>query len=175
MAGGVVAVATSVASAADVEPGAGRVFGLMSIVALPRRLSLDFSDVFETGFGFDEITADFRIVDGEAYTCNLSLTGPAADVGVVGRAGLTSRDYHQTAMISPNVGNTLPIVGAVVAGPQVAAALLIFSQVFKKPLQEMGQIYYANDGSWDEPLIDVADSERFAASSTIAGCIEDAG
>lgn len=157
---------------AEVDPGAGRVFGLMSVVALPRRLSLDFSDVFDKGFGFDQITGTFRIANGDAYTCDLSLNGPAADVGIVGRAGLLTRDYNQTAIVSANVGNTLPVIGAAVAGPQVAAALLIFSQIFKKPLQEMGQIYYGIEGSWDDPSIEVATAVRFAASSGLAGCIE---
>jgi uncharacterized protein (TIGR02099 family) len=155
----------------DVEPGAGRVFGLMSIVALPRRLALDFRDVFDVGFGFDEITGSFRLVDGEAFTCDLTLTSPAADVGIVGRAGLYERDYSQTAIVSANFGNTLPVAGYVVAGPQVAAALLIFSQIFKRPLQEMSQVYYAIEGSWDDPLIEVANADRFAEASRLAGCI----
>jgi uncharacterized protein (TIGR02099 family) len=155
----------------DVEPGAGRVFGLMSVVALPRRLSLDFRDVFDVGFGFDQITGSFRLVSGEAFTCDLTLTSPAADVGIVGRAGLADRDYSQTAIVNANFGNTLPIAGYLVAGPQVAAALLIFSQIFKNPLQEMSQIYYAIDGSWDDPVIDVADAARFASTSSLAGCI----
>jgi uncharacterized protein YhdP len=155
----------------EVEPGAGRVFGLMSVVALPRRLSLDFRDVFDVGFGFDEITGSFRLVGGEAFTCDLTLTSPAADVGIVGRAGLGDRDYSQTAIVSANFGNTLPIAGYLVAGPQVAAALLIFSQIFKNPLQEMSQVYYAIDGSWDDPVIDVADAAHFAITSSLAGCI----
>ena len=159
----------------DVEPGAGRVFGLMSFVALPRRLSLDFSDVFDSGLSFDRITGSFRLVNGEAFTCDLTLISPAADVGIVGRAGLVDRDYTQTALVSANVGNTLPLVGGVLAGPQVAAALLIFSQIFKKPLQEMGQVYYAIDGSWDDPSIDVAGEARFASDSSLAGCIAATG
>jgi uncharacterized protein YhdP len=155
----------------DVEPGAGRVFGLMSVVALPRRLSLDFRDVFERGFAFDEITGNFRLEDGVAYTCDLSLKGPAADVGIVGETGLVAKDYRQAAIVSANVGNTLPLVGAVVAGPQVAAALLIFSQIFKKPLQEMGQVYYGIDGSWSDPVIDSSNPQRFAEVSSRAGCI----
>ena len=155
----------------DVEPGAGRVFGLMSVVALPRRLSLDFRDVFDSGFSFDEITGNFRLVNGEAFTCDLTLTSPAADVGIVGRVGLEKRNYSQTAIVSANAGNALPVAGLVVAGPQVAAALLIFSQIFKKPLQEMSQVYYAIDGSWDDPTIDVADAARFASNSSLAGCI----
>jgi len=157
----------------DVDPGAGRVFGLMSVVALPRRLSLDFHDVFDKGFGFDVIKGTFNIENGQAYTCDLSLEGPAADVGIVGRAGLATRDYDQTAIVSANFGNTLPILGAVVAGPQVAAALLIFSQIFKKPLQEAGQVYYGIDGSWDSPDISTAKVERFAMNSSAAGCLQE--
>jgi uncharacterized protein (TIGR02099 family) len=157
----------------EIEPGAGRVFGLMSVVALPRRLSLDFSDVFERGFGFDEINGNFRLEGGQAYTCDLSLKGPAADVGIVGRAGLVDKTYEQAAVVSANVGNTLPVVGAVVAGPQVAAALLIFSQIFKKPLQEMGQVYYGIDGAWDEPAIDAIDARRFAEVTALAGCLRE--
>ena len=159
----------------EVEPGAGRVFGLMSIVALPRRLSLDFSDVFNKGFGFDKIAGTFRIDGGQTYTCDLSLDVPAADIGIIGRTGLKNRDYDQVAVVSANFGNTLPIVGAVVAGPQVAAALLVFSQIFKKPLQEVGQVYYAISGSWDEPVIEGSDSGSFAEHGAMAGCIENVG
>ena len=168
---GEVSVAVGEGTLTDVDPGAGRVFGLMSIAALPRRLSLDFSDVFEEGFGFDSITGDFRLVNGDAFTCNLTLTGPAADVGIIGRAGLVTRDYDQAAIVAANFGNTLPVVGLLTGGPQVAAALLIFSQIFKKPLQDMGQIFYSVEGSWDEPTVDTTDSQGFAAVSDRAECI----
>jgi uncharacterized protein YhdP len=158
---------------ADVKPGAGRVFGLMSIAALPRRLSLDFRDVFGKGFGFDRIKGTFMLVDGDTYTCDLSLESPAADIGIVGRAGLVTRDYEQTAVVSASFGNALPVAGALVAGPQVAAALLIFSQIFKKPLQEVTQIYYGIGGSWDEPKIETTTAEIFALSGAMAGCIDE--
>lgn len=169
---GDVSVSLGEGSLDEVDPGAGRVFGLLSLGALPRRLSLDFSDVFEKGFGFDSITGDFRLVDGDAFTCNLTLTGPAADVGIVGRTGLLTRDYDQAAIVSANVGSTLPMVGFFAGGPQVAAALLLFSQIFKKPLKDMGQVFYSVAGSWEEPVIDLADSEFFAAVTSRAGCLD---
>ncbi|MDH3409250.1 MAG: DUF3971 domain-containing protein, partial [Gammaproteobacteria bacterium] len=159
---------------AEVKPGAGRVFGLMSVAALPRRLSLDFRDVFGKGFGFDRIKGTFVIVDGDSYTCDLALESPAADIGIIGRAGLVSRDYDQTAVVSANFGNALPVAGALVAGPQVAAALLIFSQIFKKPLQEVSQVYYGVGGTWDEPEIETSTAEVFALNGALAGCIEQA-
>ena len=147
----------------------------MSIVALPRRLSLDFRDVFDKGFGFDEIAGTFRIVDGVASTCNLGLEGPAADIAIIGSVDLVDKRYSQSAVVSANVGNALPIVGAVVAGPQAAAALLIFSQIFKKPLQEVGQLYYDVTGAWDEPAIESSNADGFAERARLTGCIEQTG
>ncbi len=155
----------------EVEPGAGRMLGLISFVALPRRLSLDFRDVFSKGFGYDTIAGTFNIVDGIAMTCDLSLEGPAADIGIVGQVDFENSEYEQAAVISANVGNTLPIVGAVVGGPPGAAAMLIFSQIFKKPLQEVGQVYYGISGPWEEPDIEPVDSDDFVRYGELAGCL----
>jgi uncharacterized protein YhdP len=148
--------------------------GLMSVVALPRRLSLDFRDVFAKGFGFDQIRGRFALIDGQTFTCNLSLEGPAAQIGVVGRAGLVDRDYDQTAAVSASFGNALPVVGAALGGPTVAAVVLIFSQIFKKPLAEVSQVYYGISGSWDEPVIESVTAADFAAQGVRAGCIDEA-
>jgi hypothetical protein len=37
------------------DPGAGKLLGLISLQTLPRRFSLDFGDVFSQGFAFDSI------------------------------------------------------------------------------------------------------------------------
>jgi len=158
----------------EVKPGAGRVFGLMSVAALPRRLALDFRDVFGKGFAFDDISSTFTLVDGNAYTCNLSLEGPAASIGIVGRAGLVARDYEQVAVVSANFGNALPVAGALVAGPQVAAVLLIISQIFKKPLQQVSQVYYDIGGTFDEPIVENTTEEMFGLMVEQTGCIKEA-
>ena len=155
----------------EVEPGAGRMVGLISFVALPRRLSLDFRDVFSKGFGYDKIAGAFSIDDGVASTCDLSLEGPAADIGIVGQVDLAQQRYEQAAVVSANVGNTLPLVGAVVGGPPGAAAMLIFSQIFKKPLQEVGQVFYGMSGPWEEPAIESVSADRFVEYGRLAGCL----
>ena len=62
----------------EVEPGAGRMLGLVSFVALPRRLSLDFRDVFNKGFRYDSIAGTSVSKTAIASTCDMSLEGPAA-------------------------------------------------------------------------------------------------
>jgi uncharacterized protein YhdP len=138
----------------EINPGAGRMLGLMSIATLPRRLALDFRDVFEDGFAFDEIGGSFTLIDGNAYTNDLKFTGPAAEIGVVGRTGLRDRDYTQQVVVSPEPGNVLPTVAGLLAGPGPAAALFVFTRLFKEPLKGIGQASYCLEGSWETPSIE---------------------
>lgn len=144
----------------NVEPGAGRVFGLMSVAALPRRLTLDFRDFLTKGLSYDTIRGDFRLDDGNAFTENLLLEGPAAEIGIVGRTGLETRDYDQTAVVTGSIGNSLPVAGALAGGPAVGAALLLFSQIFKEPLKGIARGYYRITGPWENPTVQRVDREE---------------
>ncbi len=137
----------------NVQPGAGRVFGLLSIATLPRRLSLDFSDLTDKGFAFDSIHGDFRLESGDAYTQNLLLKGPAAEIGMVGRTGLWRHDYDQTVVVTGSLGQSLPAAGLLAGGPAVGAAMLLFSQIFKEPLKGMARGYYRITGPWESPNV----------------------
>lgn len=138
----------------EVSPGAGRLLGLLSITALPRRLILDFSDFLGEGLHFDELTGDFLITGGNAYTTNVQLRGPALSAVLVGRTGLVERDYDQLAIINPGVSASIPVAGYLAAGPQVGAALLLLSQLLKAPLADITQVKYRITGGWDEPVIE---------------------
>jgi uncharacterized protein (TIGR02099 family) len=135
------------------RPGAGRVLGLASVAELPRRLALDFSDLTDKGFAFDTAHGDFDLRDGSAYTDNVLVKGPAAEIGVIGRIGLKNHDYDQTAVVTGNVSNTLPLA-AFAAGPVVGGVVLLFTQVFKQPLKGLVRGYYRITGSWDNPVVD---------------------
>ena len=43
---------------AKINPGVGRLLGVISLQSLPRRLTLDFRDVFSDGFAFDFVRGD---------------------------------------------------------------------------------------------------------------------
>ena len=167
--GGDVAVRIETGSLLEIDPGAGRVVGLLSIAALPRRLALDFRDVFNRGFVFDEISGDFLIVDGDAYTDNLKMSGPGAEIGVIGRTGLRDRDYQQQAVVTAEPGNMLPTVGALVAGPGVGAAWLLFTRIFKEPLKGIGRAAYCVTGTWEAPEVARLSGERVEQVEQCAG------
>ena len=151
------------------KPGAGRVLGLASIAALPRRLALDFSDLTDKGLAFDSVRGDFDLRDGNAYTENVLLKGPAAEIGLIGRVGLKNKDYDQTAVVTSSAGNSLsiPVASALVGGPVVGAAVLLFTQVFKQPLKGLTRGYYRITGSWDNPTVERIKSADAAAAAEV--------
>jgi uncharacterized protein (TIGR02099 family) len=136
-----------------VEPGSGRLLGLLSVTALPRRLGLDFRDVTDKGLAFDAVKGEFRLDAGNAFTCNLGLTGPVADLGIVGRVGFRAEDYEQIAVVRPHVGDVVALGSAVVGGPVVGGAAILIAQVFRKPLSSLGESYYRITGPWDTPVV----------------------
>ncbi len=144
-------------------PGAGRIFGLFNLTAVPRRLALDFGDFFKSGFSFDSIDGTFTFKDGDAYTTGLKVKGPAADIVVNGRTGLKAKDYDQTMEVTPHVGGALMIGGAVVGGPVGAAAGVVLQSVLKKALNEVTRIRYSVTGSWDKPVITEIAKEKVKA------------
>ena len=137
----------------EVSPGAGRLFGLLSLQTLPRRLSLDFSDLFRKGFGFDRIQGTFSIDNGDAYTSNLYMDGPAARVEITGRTGLVTRDYDQLVLVTPHISQSLPLLGALAVTPQVGAAILFLQKVLEPQINKATQKEYTVTGPWDAPNI----------------------
>ena len=148
----------------EVAPGVGRLFGLVSLVELPRRLTLDFGDVFGKGMAFDSITGDFVLADGNATTNNLAMRGPAAEINIKGRTGLRAKDYDQQALVIPHLGSSLPIVGAVVAGPLGAAAGFVAQGLLGRGINRVASARYRISGSWDKPDISLVEKKNLSAA-----------
>ena len=137
----------------EVEPGAGRLFGLLSVQALPRRLTLDFSDFFGKGLAFDSMRGRFDFKDGNAVTNDFALDGPSARVELQGRVGLVARDYDQQLKVMPHLTSGLPLAGAVIAGVGVGAAVLLIERLLKSNIDRATGIRYHVTGSWDAPVM----------------------
>jgi len=152
----------------EMGPGVGRLFGLVSLAELPRRLTLDFGDVFGKGLGFDSINGDFRLADGSATTNNLVIKGPAAQISITGRTGLRAKDYDQYVLVVPHVGNSLPVIGAVVGGPVGAAAGLAVQGLLGHGLNKTIGARYHVTGSWDKPVMTLVEKHEVpVASATV--------
>jgi len=138
----------------EASPGAGRLLGLVSLNSIPRRLRLDFTDVFGEGLAFDRLDGDFTLTGGLARTDNLRIDAPAAEILMRGQTDLADRRYDQTLIVRPGVSSALPVIGALAGGPVGAAAGAALQQIFSGPLSGISEIRYSVTGSWDDPIIE---------------------
>jgi len=137
----------------EVEPGAGRILGLLSFQALPRRLVFDFSDLFQKGFSFDTLSGSFTIEKGNAYTDNLIMDGPAARIEARGRVGLAAEDYDQRVSVIPSVSAGLPVAGALAGGVGAGAALFLVEKIIKPGIDKITKVDYQVTGPWANPTV----------------------
>ena len=142
----------------NIDSAAGRLFGLLSLQALPRRLSLDFSDLFGKGLAFDNIEGHFNIENGNAYTNNLAMTGPSVNIDISGRTGFVDQDYDQIATITPKMSDSLPMTSALFGpiGVGVGAVIFLASEIFHslpKKIDTLLRKQYTITGAWNDPRI----------------------
>ena len=144
----------------EVEPGAGRVLGLLSLTQLPRRMMLDFRDFFSKGFAFNHIDGNVRFGAGVARSEDMVIDGPAAQIKISGNADLRAQRFDQTIEVLPKSGNVLTVVGAVAGGPLGAAIGAAANAVLKKPLGALGAKTYRVTGPWKDPKVEVISREQ---------------
>jgi uncharacterized protein (TIGR02099 family) len=137
----------------EMEPGVGRMLGILNTSALRRRLSLDFSDVFEDGFSFDSISGEIRIRNGEARIRALEVLAPPADIQITGQTNLIEGLLGQRVEVTPKIGTGLAIAGAVAGGPVLGAAVFLADKVTDGGVERLGRYAYRVEGPWRDPEI----------------------
>lgn len=133
-----------------VQPGVGRLLGLLSLQSLPRRLSLDFRDLFSNGFAFDKINASVKIDKGILRSDDFTMIGPAADVTIKGETNLQKETQHLTVRVMPNISDSLSLA-ALAGGPLVGAVAFLAQKILKDPLNKIASSEYEIIGTWDKP------------------------
>lgn len=142
------------------EPGIGKLLGILSLQSLPRRITLDFRDIFSEGLAFDEIVGAIKVMQGVASTDNLRISGPAARINMNGQVDLARETQKLRVKISPHLSDTLSVAGALIGGPVAGVAAFVAQKLLKDPLGEITAYEYDVTGTWSEPLVNkVARSE----------------
>ncbi|PKO42719.1 MAG: TIGR02099 family protein [Betaproteobacteria bacterium HGW-Betaproteobacteria-22] len=132
------------------KPGVGRLLGLLSLQSLPRRLTLDFRDLFSNGFAFDKINADVKIEQGVMRSDNFTMSGPAADVSIKGETNLQKETQHLYVKVMPRISDSVSLA-ALAGGPLVGAVAFLAQKILKDPLNKIASSEYEIIGTWDDP------------------------
>ncbi len=143
----------------DVNTGAGRLAGLLSLGALTRRLHMDFSDVVDQGLQFDSLTAQWQLKQGELSVSPLTLKNASLTAVAKGDTNLGIQSLNYTVRIYADIGMLLPIIGTVAGGPLVGGAVLALQQAFsaldKNPAPTLT---YHIGGNIAHPVVKTIDS-----------------
>ena len=137
----------------EVEPGMGRMLGILNIGALQRRLTLDFSDLFAKGYRFEGMTGDITLTRGEARIDRFEIRGPAADIAITGRTDLKDRRFDQLATVTPKISTGVAVASGVVGGPLVGAAVYLVDRAIGGAIDSLGRYQYRIEGPWDAPQV----------------------
>lgn len=146
------------------EPGVGRLLGIVSLQSLPRRISLDFRDVFSEGFAFDSIRGQVAVTHGVMETGDLQIQGPAAKVLMNGSVNLDQETQDLKVRVQPALGETVA-TGVLLANPAVGAAAWVMNKMFGNPLDKAFAFDYAVTGSWADPKVEKVSAQGPAADA----------
>jgi len=136
----------------EIEPGLGKLIGLMSLQALPRRITLDFRDVFSKGFQFDRIASSAQVESGVVRLREFRMRGSAADVEMSGEADLAHETQDLRVRVLPSLGDSAAL-GLTLVNPVAGVAAAIAQRILKNPLGQIFAFDYTVSGSWTDPKV----------------------
>jgi uncharacterized protein YhdP len=153
--GGQLALTAANGRFAQLEPGVGRLLGVLSLQALPRRISLDFRDVFSQGFVFDRIAGEMTVEDGVIYTDGIQIAGPAARGLMQGEADLEAETQDLRVGVRPAMAESVAIVTAAgLVNPVAGAVTYLGQKVLGDPIEKLFAYEYKITGSWVDPVVE---------------------
>ncbi|MDP1567220.1 MAG: AsmA-like C-terminal region-containing protein, partial [Polaromonas sp.] len=135
------------------DPGIAKLLGVLSLQALPRRLALDFRDVFSEGFSFDFVRGDVSITQGLAFTNNLQMKGVNAAVLMEGSADIAKETQNLTVVVVPEINAGTASLIATVINPAIGIGTFLAQYFLRRPLTQAATQEFHIDGTWANPKI----------------------
>ncbi|MBF7073708.1 TIGR02099 family protein [Glaciecola sp. MH2013] len=129
-----------------------RIFTLLSLDSLVRKLSLDFRDVFAEGFFYDEMQGSVQITEGKADTRDTTIDGGAGEMEIYGYTDLVSKELNYNVSFTPNVTGNLPVLVYFMVNPPTALAALALDQVLTSA-KVISNVNYSVTGTIAEPVL----------------------
>lgn len=137
-----------------VDPGIAKLLGVLSLQSLPRRLTLDFRDVFQQGFAFDAIDGQVRIQQGVADTRNLRMRGVQAVVLMEGQADLVKETQNLHVYVVPDVNAVGASLAYAAINPVVGLGTFLAQVLLRKSVSEASTQEFLVSGPWADPQVE---------------------
>jgi uncharacterized protein (TIGR02099 family) len=136
------------------DPGASRLLGVLSLQSLPRRLSLDFRDLFDKGFAFDNASGNVAIERGVARTNNLRMRGASAAVLMEGSADVPHETQDLRVIVVPQLDAGTAALAYAAINPAIGLGAFVAQYFLRKPLMQASTREFHVVGSWADPKVE---------------------
>lgn len=136
------------------DPAAAKLLGVLSLQSLPRRLTLDFRDVFSQGFAFDGIVGTAAISRGVAKTENFKMRGVSATVLMDGTADIARETANLHVAVIPEINaGAASIVYGLAVNPVIGLGTFLAQLFLRDPLMKAFTFEYQVAGPWKDPVV----------------------
>ena len=135
------------------DPGLSKLLGVLSLQSLPRRLTLDFTDVFSQGFSFDDMRGSATIREGIVTTNNLAMQGLGALVLMEGKADMQAETQSIDVIVVPKVDKGTLALLAASANPVIGVLTYFADGLLGNIINQVTVKGFKISGSWAEPEV----------------------
>jgi len=137
---------------AEISDGGARVFSLLSLDSLVRKLKLDFRDVFSKGFFYNSLKGSMQLDKGIAYTKDTKMDGVPADLTINGYANLNTLEIDYDLAVAPQVTSSIPVIVAWMVNPVTGLAALALDKVIHSA-RVISEINFKVTGKMNDPVV----------------------
>ena len=153
------------------DPGVSKLLGVLSLQALPRRLSLDFRDIFSAGFAFDLVRGDARIASGVISTNNLQMKGAGAAILLDGSANLATETQDLHVLVVPRIDAGTAALAATAINPAIGIGAFVAQWLLQKPLSRAATRAFRVSGSWADPQVTALPRESLTSTPAASDAV----
>lgn len=97
----------------SIEPGFGRILGMLALAQWIKRAQLDFSDIYQEGLTFNSIKGHFNLAGGIASTHDLVVDAVPAKIAISGDTDLVKQTVDHIINVTPKSADAVPIAGTI--------------------------------------------------------------
>ena len=143
----------------DQDPSIGRIFSLLNIDSISRRLRLNVDDLISKGFAYDTIKGRAVVNDKKINIDFLNVDSTSNHIKVKGHSNLKSRSYELEAYVRPEIADSVPVAtylaggGLAGFGVWLADKTIFDGDLINKIIDKVVEIKYSITGPWDNPEI----------------------
>jgi uncharacterized protein (TIGR02099 family) len=134
---------------ADVSDSA-RIFSVLSLQSLVRKLTLDFRDIFSDGMFYSSIKGSYQLEQGLLTTDNTKMNGTAGNLFMTGNTNLVTGQLDYDMSYKPNLTSSLPVLAWIATlNPVTFLAGVAIDQVIKS--QVVSEFKFELTGTVENP------------------------